>query len=298
MKPIKLQTAVPLESSPFSIGYDDQVLLIGSCFTENMGWRMGELGFSVNINPFGIVYNPLSMVDTVRRCLEGEEIGEEVLVRHEGLWHSWLHHGSFSHRDKASCLALCNNSLREAAQFIKGCSTIVFTFGSAWYYSLVESGMVVANCHKLPSTLFKKNLATVEELLRYWVPLTEKLLDMGKRLIFTVSPVRHGAYGAHGNQLGKATLLLAINSITESIIQQHNSAKQQITYFPAYEIMMDELRDYRFYADDLLHPSDMAEEIIWQRFQQVYMSKETIELCDLKDKENRRAAHRPIHENN
>ena len=286
MHQIKLNTPVPNEPLGFTISHSDHIMLMGSCFTENMGQRMQNLRFEVSINPFGIRYNPLSMAEALARCLDNSVIGEESLVQYEGLWHSWLHHGSFSSVDKADCLNACNDAIQTAHNFMKSCNVLILTFGSAWYYELTASNKVVANCHKLPAANFAKHIATVDEVVAVWKPLVERLKQSGIKVVYTVSPVRHQAYGAHGNQLGKAVLLLAI----ERLIAEAGG-----TYFPAYEILVDELRDYRFYADDLTHPSPVAEQIIWQRFQEAAMTQETIRRCDEIDKENRRSAHRPIH---
>ena len=246
---------------------------------------MAELHFDTLLNPFGIAYNPLSMADALSYCIDNRRIDETKMVEQDGLWHSWLHHGSFSSRDKQECLDACNARIEAAHSFLVRCRKIIATLGSAWYYTLKDNGLVVANCHKVPAARFELHLATVEDIVDAWTPIMERLQTAGIEILFTVSPVRHNAYGAHGNQLGKAALLLAV----EQLCKQYDAS-----YFPAYEIVVDELRDYRFYADDLSHPSPMAEEIVWPRFQQATMSDETIVLCDRYDSENRQAAHRTI----
>lgn len=288
MKPIKMTTPVVVEPSAFTIGHGDRIMLIGSCFTENIGERLQSLRFPVMINPFGILYNPLSIADALNRCIDEVYIDEGDVVLHDGLYHSWIHHGSFSRKDRQQCIDECNKTLRQANIFLQQCNTLVITLGSAWYYTY--GGRVVANCHKVPATSFEKHLSSVEEVVTVLKPVIDRLISRGIRVIFTVSPVRHNAYGAHGNQLGKAVLLLAI----EQLMKDYPS--QEVAYFPSYEIINDELRDYRFYADDLLHPSAMAEEVIWQRFMQTYMTEATIKDCDAIEKENRRLSHRPLHE--
>lgn len=273
---------------------------------------MAELHFQTLMNPFGILYNPLSMATALHYCLDDKRVGEEDLVFQDGLWHSWLHHGVFSCRDKQACLDACNNAISEAHAFIESCNTMIVTFGSAWYYQLkpcfqtatengqpptpsCQSPRIVANCHKVPAAMFDKKLATIDDVVSVWQPLAERLLSLGMRLVFTVSPVRHQAYGPHGNQLGKAVLLLATEQLIQTTRQHDNLTAQQLSYFPAYEILVDELRDYRFYADDLSHPSQLAEEIVWQRFQETYMTPDTIVSCDEIERQNRRSAHRPLH---
>lgn len=291
MKEVRLTTPVIPETAAFCIEPNDRCLLMGSCFTENIGKRLETAGFDVLANPFGISYNPLSMADALERILEGRRVGEAQLVERDGLWHSWLHHGSFSRQSKEDCLSACNDSLRASHAFLNSCRVVMFALGSAWHYRLQRDGSVVNNCHKVPPEAFTCRLATVDEVVVAWLPLLKRLHEMGKQVLFTVSPVRHGAYGAHGNQLGKAVLLLAIERLCAAL----GPSSSWFYYFPAYEIMMDELRDYRFYADDLLHPSSMAEEIIWHRFQQVLMSPQTCDLIARNEKLARQQAHRPLH---
>lgn len=313
-KNIKLYTEVPLKNAQFGIDHSDSIFLLGSCFTENIGKRLEELNFLTMMNPFGILYNPLSMATALSYCLDDKRIGEEHLVFHDDLWHSWLHHGSFSRRDKQECIDTCNQAISDAHIFLQTCNTVIITFGSAWYYQLkdgwyagvpacgsetsqtsniIHYTSIVANCHKVPASYFEKRLATVDDVVDAWNPIVKRLLAKGVRIIFTVSPVRHQAYGAHGNQLGKAVLLLAIDQIIHqtSYIKHHTSP----TYFPAYEIVTDELRDYRFYADDMAHPSPLAEQIVWHRFQETFMTQQTIDRCNDYEKINRRNAHRPLH---
>lgn len=298
MKERMLYTPVAVERAGFDIGFDDKVMLVGSCFTENMGKKMEDLGFCVNINPYGILYNPLSLADAMTRCMDNVKIVEEDLVCRDGLWHSWHHHGSFSRREKSDCLDVCNASTEKANHFLAECNTLIVTMGSSWLYRIEgnafgeqNNGMAVGNCHKVPASSFRKTIASVEEIVEAWKPLCKRLIDSGKRLVFTVSPVRHNAYGAHGNALGKAILLVAI----DKLVNELSCDAARIAYFPSYEIVMDELRDYRFYADDMLHPSSLAEEIVWQRFQQTFMSKETMERCDEEEKRLRRMSHRALH---
>lgn len=324
-KNIKLFSEVPIELEQFRIGHSDPIFLLGSCFTENMGNRLEDLNFQSMMNPFGIQYNPLSMATALYYCMEDRRVGEEDLILRDDLWHSWLHHGSFSRRDKQECLDACNQTISDAHIFLQTCNTVIITFGSAWYYQLSDNYQssipnhqfpkIVANCHKVPAAYFEKHLATVDQVVEAWSPLVDGLMKRGTRIIFTISPVRHNAYGAHGNQLGKAVLLLAIeklisryrnpdNSDQDSTLPSWANTKSeyrildsQLAYFPVYEIVVDELRDYRFYADDMAHPSPLAEQIVWQRFQETFMTQDTIDRCNDYEKTNRRNAHRQIHGN-
>ena len=285
MKEIKLHTPVHTGPIRFHISHSSPLLLIGSCFTENIGRRMSDLHFDTILNPFGILYNPFSIAEALQRCLDNRPIDSSVLVEHDGFWHSWLHHGAFSRESPDECINACNTMIEKTYHFLNRCRQIIVTFGSAYYYEFLDNGLVVANCHKLPSKHFGLQMASVDEIVAAWTPLMQRLRQNNFEVLFTVSPVRHNAYGAHGNQLGKAALLLAIDQLCRQF---------GADYFPAYEIVVDELRDYRFYADDLSHPSALAEQIVWQRLQMATMDQSTIDLCDRYDSENRRTAHRTI----
>ena len=266
-----LHTPVAIEPSPLRLSHEKPVLLVGSCFTDHIGQRLRDYGFTVLTNPFGILYNPLSIAECLRRCYGGEEVGREHLVQHNGLWHSWLHHGSFSAPTAEECLSKCNTSLREAHRLLQGGHSLLVTLGTAFVYE--REGLAVANCHKVPAGQFVKRQLSVEEVAAALQPYPA---------LYTVSPIRHWADGAHGNQLSKATLLLAIDHTRHP-------------YFPAYEIVMDELRDYRFYEPDMLHPSQVAVDIIWERFQQTYMDPSTIALGQKHHQLHLLEGHRPLH---
>lgn len=279
---MELQTSIKITPSPYKLHHSQPIMLVGSCFTENIGAKLSDYGFSTLVNPFGILYNPLSIAECLRRCLFGEAITEHELVEHNGLWHSWIHHGSFSSATKEDCLARCNNAIQEAHDALKKPHTIIVTLGTAYSYFLkngeISPTLPVANCHKVPAGSFSKRLLSIEEITKAF-----EALPLGDhKLIFTVSPIRHWADGAHGNQLSKSTLLLAIDQMPKAI------------YFPSYEIMMDELRDYRFYDSDMLHPSPLAVDIIWQKFQEAFLEKETQELGQKYSLLLSMKAHRPL----
>ena len=185
-------------------------------------------------------------------------VGNSQLVEHNGLWHSMMHHGAFSDKDKEQLIARCEQSRALLQRALMEASTVVVTFGTAWVYEM--EGQVVANCHKLPASRFTRRCLTVNEIVEMWQPIVASMPD--KHWIFTVSPIRHVKDGLHANQISKAILLQAVDQLGQS-------------YFPSYEIMMDELRDYRFYAEDMVHPSAVAVEYIWQRFVDTYMNKDT-----------------------
>ena len=235
-------------------------------------------------NPFGTLYNPLSIASCLQRAVDNRPMQADELVWHDGLWHSWLHHSRFSHSDREQCLSHCNDAIRQTHDFLERKPLLMVTFGTAWVF--YHQGRVVANCHKLPSQQFERRRLSVREIVEVWQPLSARLACP---IIFTVSPIRHLADGAHGNQLSKATLMLAVDSMV--------NANPQTYYFDSYELLMDELRDYRFYARDMCHPSDMAVDIVWERFQETYMSAGTRDCLRRQEKAYIQSQHRPIIEN-
>ncbi len=282
--PTELITRVETKSSAIQINHTTPVLLMGSCFSDAMGEFMRGSGLKVFSNPFGTLYNPLSIASCVERCGDATPLTTDDIVFNNGLWHSWYHHGSFSQRDRLATLADCTASFHHTAGWLQHPSVIVFTFGTAYIFR--HNGRVVANCHKLPAKLFERTRLNIDDIVDVWKPLLKHLTAIGHRIIMTVSPIRHLADGAHGNQLSKATLLLAVEKLC---------AEGLAEYFPAYETLLDELRDYRFYADDMCHPSKLAENIVWQRFQQTYMSPDTINLSLKYQNLNRLKQHKPMH---
>ena len=271
-----LQTIVPTPASTLLLTQQRPILLIGSCFTEHIARRLAESGFSVMENPFGILYNPHSIAECIRRCRHAQDLSDADLVFHDGLWHSWLHHSRFSHPSREECLSRCRQQLSEAHQFLQQRPVIILTLGTAYAYHLPGYG-IVANCHKVPAARFTKHLLTVEDVAAD----LQSALD-GTDTILTVSPIRHWADTPHGNQLSKSTLLLATDRL-------------QAHYFPAYEILMDELRDYRFYEPDMLHPTSVAVDIVWERFCQTYLPPSAQDLAHKYQQLHRMQAHRPTY---
>lgn len=261
---MKLYTSVNISPSEKKIGYKDKILLLGSCFADNIGAKFAEHYFQNTINPYGTLYNPASIAKAVLDI--GYRISDICLVEHKKLWHSLAHHGSFSHMDKEILIQRCEDANRLMNNALNTATTIIVTFGTAWVYEY--EGQVVANCHKLPVNRFAHRSMTVNEIVALWQPIVASMPD--KQWIFTVSPIRHIKDGLHANQLSKAILLQAIDQLCRLSTRCH-----QLSYFPAYEIMLDELRDYRFYAEDMVHPSSVAVDYIWQRFVETYMTMDT-----------------------
>ena len=267
MSSIKFTTPASIPKSDFSISHEQPTLLIGSCFAQNIGEKLIGNKFNVIINPFGIIYNPISVRNGLKRIINNEQYTEANLTQFNDKWISFDHHGCFSSLTKDECLTQINGSLNKAHEQLKDSKTIFITFGSAWVYEYDNLG-VVANCHKIPNNEFNKRLLSVKEILSAFNELKEDL--KGINLVFTVSPIRHIKDGLHENNLSKATLHLAINNLVE----QNNN----YYYFPAYELIIDELRDYRFYKNDLVHPTKLAVNYVWEKFSSCYFNKDTQEL--------------------
>ncbi|MBQ9638584.1 MAG: GSCFA domain-containing protein [Bacteroidales bacterium] len=287
MMQFKWQTAVRVEPSRRPISHADAILLMGSCFTEAMSGRLADRSFSTVVNPLGIVYNPISMADGLCRVLSGSPLGYQDLVFQVDLWHSWQHHSRFSRPSRQACLDACNAALNEAHNYLSSATTLILTFGTAHVYEHEDYGLV-ANCHKVPASQFSKRRLSVMEIVDRWRAVFALLPTSVRHVVLTVSPVRHWADGAHSDRLSKATLLLAAEQLTGATDQL------LVEYFPAYELLQDELRDYRFYADDMLHPSSQAEEYIWNRFSENYMTEPTRLLCDRVMQLRRLERHRPM----
>ena len=278
-----MQLVTPVEITPslLRIDYNTPMLLMGSCFSDEVGGRLQAAGFDLLCNPFGTLYNPLSIAACLERAVDNRAMKADELVQHDGLWHSWLHHSRFSHVDSEECLSRCNDAICQTYAFLERKPLLVVTFGTAWVFE--RCGRVVANCHKVPQREFERRRLTVQEIVEAWRPLMERV---GCEALFTVSPIRHMADGAHGNQLSKATLLLAVDSMV--------NAYRKAYYFDSYELLMDEMRDYRFYARDMCHPSEVAVDIVWERLQEAYMSASTREQVLQREKEFRQSQHRKI----
>lgn len=269
MEKSKFQTEVDVPDFKWKTGYSKSNLFMGSCFTENVGNKMAALKFNVDINPFGILYNPVSVANGLQILLENKQFQKKDLIEHNGLWHSFYHHGRFSGTDANATLQQINERINQSSVFLKKTNFLFLTFGTAWIYQYKKTQQPVSNCHKIPANDFERIRLTVNEITEMYLQLLSEIKKVNPELkvIFTVSPIRHWKDGASENQLSKATLLLSIDQIIQEL------GPEFCNYFPAYEIVMDELRDYRFYAEDMIHLSDVAVNHIWDIFQQKSMDE-------------------------
>ena len=281
---MKLFTRVEPGTSTVEISYNDNVFVLGSCFADSVGMRLLNSGFNVCVNPFGTLYNPLSIAKAIDRLDSGKPFTKDECVRMGAgadLVCSFSHHTSFARADEADFLAGANASLQDAALRWKTCNKVIISLGTVWCY--FHDGEVVSNCLKRPQAEFERKALSLAQTSAALRSIIEA--NPGKEFIFTVSPIRHLADGAHANQLSKSTLLLAVQDVL-------GPGRE---YFPAYEILMDELRDYRFYAEDLSHPSHVAEEYIWENFISFAVPEDQRARIAENLKAWKRTQHRPLH---
>lgn len=283
------RTIVEVKPFTFGIDYSTPTLLVGSCFTENIGQIMHDRKLPVMVNPFGVVYNPSSVALVLKRIVEGKAYAETDLVMHNNLWLSFDHHTSFSSESKQECLKSINNSLAKANIFWDSAQHLIVTFGTARVYRLNRTNSPVANCHKIPAKEFTHSLLSVKDIVDQWDELLTQIFadKPNLKVVFTVSPVRHWKDGANGNQISKSTLLLAIRNIVVKF-------SDRAFYFPSYEIMMDDLRDYRYYADDMLHPTPLATSYIWDKFKHASIFPSAQSVSNEIEKIIKAVNHRPF----
>jgi hypothetical protein len=283
---LDLRTLIDIVPSVNKITYNDPVMFIGSCFASSIGSLMTAGRMPVMINPAGTVYNPVSVHNTIESVISGKKYDRHDLHFHNGLYLSFSHYTDFSSTDPDEIINKINSRSREANDFLKRARYLFITFGTARVYRWRETGLVVSNCHKVPSGKFSPELLQVNEIVNLWDSLLNRLKEKYPvlKIIFTISPVRHWKDGAHGNQVSKSVLFLAVEELL-----YHPSAP---AYFPAYELMMDDLRDYRFYGDDMLHPSQAAINYIWEAFSGAYFDKITLNTWNEVSKITRACGHR------
>jgi hypothetical protein len=266
------RTIISPQKSPFTISHKDRIVSIGSCFSENIGKKFSDYKFSININPFGQQYNPHSIANAIHRLLESKPYTEKDLVFHDELYHSFDHHGSFSRNSVEETLNVVNQNLEQASQDLKTATVLFLTFGTSHVFSLKESGSVVSNCHKLSGNNFDRKLMKPAEIVDVLDNAFERLrkINPSLKIILSVSPVRYFAFGHHENTVSKSHLFSAIQELQEP--------HPEYFYFPAYELVMDDLRDYRFFAEDMLHPNYQATNYVWEKLCGAMIDKGTLQV--------------------
>lgn len=282
---MKLQTTIPVSPQSNQIDYNSKVLLLGSCFAENMGDKLGYFKFQNLQNPFGIIFNPYSIQVLVERAVAMRLFTENDLFQKDERWYCFEVHSSLSGVTREDFLVLLNDRLHQLRNYLKDASHIILTYGTAWVYRHIATDEIVANCHKIPQKEFSKELLDALAIHNSVKKTIYAIRELNKdaAIIGTVSPVRHLKDGFVENSRSKAHLIAALHGV------------EDLHYFPAFELMMDELRDYRFYEGDLLHPNATAIEIIWERFKDVWISSETAALQKEIDAVQKGLRHKPFH---
>ncbi len=291
---MKFFTHVISPSYGFEVCHDDNVVLLGACFAELVGGRLAANKFHVISNPTGVLYNPASIFKLLNTSLSWGNCTEDAVVsswcfEHGGMWRSWLHDTSFSYDDREVLLSCVRETLCALQSALRLVDVIFLTFGTSHAYRLRSSGLIVSNCHKVEPSLFEEVCLSVEDIVTMGSEIIEHLVKLrpSVMVVLTISPYRYSKYGFHGNQVSKATLLLAVETLVERY-------PDNIRYFPAYEIVCDELRDYRYYAEDMLHVSGVAAEYIWERFVQDWLSENSQRFIAEWHSVQKDLGHRPL----
>lgn len=282
------RTIIPIKKS-IDLNHADRILTMGSCFADHISGLLQQSGFRVNVNPFGVLYNPMSVVKSLEMLWYNIPFRDEDLFEYQGLYGSFMHHTSFSGRDKEAVLSHIRHQAEEASRALHEASCLMLTFGTSWVYSLAETGKIVANCHKLPDYYFVRRRLEVAEIVDYYTEFLATIFQEKPdlKILMTVSPIRHFKDGAHENTLSKAVLHLAIEELCLRF--------PQIAYFPAYELLCDDLRDYRFYDEDMLHPNAQAIRYVWEAFAQFAFDKNTKDLIHQVQQIHKAMQHKPFH---
>lgn len=275
---MQFRTQIPLSKTNNPIDYNSKVLSFGSCFAENMADKFDYFKFQNETNPFGIIFNPVSIEKIIDRTVEEKWFTEKDVFFLNERWHSFDVHSDLSNSDRQELLETLNKAISQTHKQLKEATHIIITYGTSWIYRNLESEQIVANCHKVPQKQFSKELLTVDAVEKS-IQNTINLIQTFNpviNFIFTISPVRHIKDGFAENQLSKSHLFAALHQV----LKTHNSQLITANYFPSYEIVMDELRDYRFYGEDMLHPNAVAIDYIWHKFSENYIAVNAISIMN------------------
>ena len=294
---MKLQTSISLsKQSKNQIGYHSNLLLLGSCFVENIGNKLSYFKFNNLLNPFGILFHPKAIEVLVSNAINKKEYSEKDIFLYNEQWHCYDAHSKMNNPSKDSLIQELNNQIQLTQKHLASASHIVITLGTAWAYKHKQTNKTVANCHKVPQKEFSKELFSIEDIHKSLENIVDLIrnINTNASIIFTVSPVRHIKDGFTENTVSKAHLISAIHQL---INNQSSIKNNQLFYFPSYEIMMDELRDYRFYAEDMLHPNQTAIDYIWERFAGVWVSSNALKTMEEVEVIQKGLLHKPFNPN-
>jgi hypothetical protein len=297
---MKLTTQISLKKQPDNlIDYHSKVLLLGSCFADNIAEKFQYFKFQSNHNPFGILYHPKAIETLIQNAVDNKVYQESDVFFHNERWHCFEAHSDLSSSSKEKLMQNLNEAIQSTHQYIQKSTHIIITLGTAWSYRFLETDTIVANCHKIPQKQFKKEIQSGKSIVRSLEHILELIQSVNPKasIIFTVSPVRHLKDGFVENTQSKAHLIAAIHSVLSPRVCHTELVEVQsrgLHYFPSYEIMMDELRDYRFYAEDLVHPNQTAINYIWERFNAVWLSEGTQKTMEAVDTIQKGINHKPF----
>ena len=285
---MKLQTQVPLIKQSPAINYDSKLVLLGSCFAENMAHKLSYFKFQNTVNPLGVVFNPVAILDLLTRAQQSTPYTEKDVFFSNDCWQSFRAHSRLNRNSEAEMIAGLNTALQSTQNKLKNASHVLLTFGTAWVYKHIHSKIIVANCHKQPQSQFEKSILSVDQLQNTFAAIISVLKAFNPKVtvVFSISPVRHLKDGFIENNQSKAHLMAALHSVIEP--------SENIHYFPSYELLMDELRDYRFYNEDLVHPNSIAIDYIWERFQFSWVDDETTAIMQEVNQLQKGLAHKPF----
>ena len=289
---MNFRTQIPILKNNRPIDYDSRVVSLGSCFAVNISEKLRHFKFSTTLNPFGILFHPEALNNFITTVSKRKNITEKELFFHNECWHSFDVHSELSHPDQQQLINILNKRILESYAAITAASHLIITLGTAWVYRNNDSGEIVANCHKVPQKHFKKEILSIAAIIANLKNSIKAIKEMNSEahVIFTISPVRHSKDGFVENQRSKAHLIAALQAVLHQPVFENETY-----YFPSYEVMMDELRDYRFYAEDMIHPSALAIDYIWSKFQEASIAEDCYPVMKRVDAIQKSLAHRPFH---
>lgn len=285
---MQFRTNIPAPQFPFDINYDSKIMLLGSCFSDNIGSFFYRNRFQVNSNPFGVLFNPVSIEHAIRMMMHPDSFDQDrYFYKTRDLWVSFAHHGKFSRENFETFEQNIAEQLQKASDFFYQTDYLFITFGTAFCYKFIPRDLIVSNCHKIPNYQFDRIRLDVKKIVSLWNATIQAVKEIRPdiKIIFTVSPVRHAGDGMHENTLSKSILLLAVDKLVDN---------ESTFYFPAYEYLIDDLRDYRFYAKDLSHPNDLAVDYLEEKVTESFFTPQTQDRLRIISQENRFNGHRPL----
>jgi len=287
----KFRTDFNITGLPKIINHNSKLFFIGSCFTENIGKNFKDYKFTLELNPYGIIYNPGSLVKGLEFIIKEKTFVKNDLFYENNLWSSFYHHSKFSDSNIDTCLDRINSGIKNASRFLRTSDFLFITFGTSRVYTFKNTGEIVSNCHKLPANKFETSFISPAQIVEDYSRIIKQIKEInpGINIVFTISPVRHWQDGAEKNQLSKAYLINAVHQLLDK--------KKNIFYFPAYEIMIDDLRDYRFYAKDMIHPNEQAIDYIWEKFSDCFIDDNSVKLNKRIDIINKAVSHKAFNSN-